>query len=31
MEHNVDTAPKEGAPAAAAPPAPAPVDDDLPF
>jgi len=29
--NNVDTAPKEGAPAAAAPPAPAPVDDDLPF
>ena len=29
--NNVDTAPKEGAPAAAAPPpAPAPVDDDLP-
>jgi len=30
---NVDTAPKEGAPAGSAPPppAPAPVDDDLPF
>ena len=28
--NNVDTAPKEGAPAGSAP-APAPVDDDLPF
>jgi hypothetical protein len=31
--NNVDTAPKEGAPAGSAPPPPppAPVDDDLPF